>query len=140
VAPGSGDEIAVIPQLTVRDGRAALAFYAAAFGAEERFRIGGTDDEPGVVAELSIGDARFWVSDEAPEFGNQAPASLGGASTRLLLRTGDPDAVQARALEAGAREVVPVQEEHGWRLGRIEDPEGHHWEIGHPLGTWPPER
>jgi PhnB protein len=31
-----------------------------------------------------------------------------------------------------------VTEEYGWRLGRIEDPFGHHWEIGRPLGGWPP--
>jgi PhnB protein len=44
----------------------------------------------------------------------------------------------ARAEAAGATITAPVADEHGWRLGRIVDPFGHEWEIGHPLGTWPP--
>ena len=39
---------------------------------------------------------------------------------------------------AGAVAVAPVADEHGWRLGRLVDPFGHEWEIGRPLGTWPP--
>ena len=42
------------------------------------------------------------------------------------------------AVEAGATEVAPVDEEHGWRMGRIADPFGHHWEVGRPRGDWPP--
>jgi len=44
----------------------------------------------------------------------------------------------ARAVSAGATEVYPVAERHDWLLGRIEDPFGHHWEIGKPLGERPP--
>jgi uncharacterized glyoxalase superfamily protein PhnB len=51
------------------------------------------------------------------------------------LSVADPDAVFAQALRAGASQVYPVSEEHGWRLGRVLDPFGHHWEIGRPLGT-----
>jgi len=36
-------------------------------------------------------------------------------------------------LEAGATEVFPVSEDYGWKLGRLVDPFGHHWEIGHQL-------
>ncbi|HEX3519861.1 MAG TPA: hypothetical protein VHT29_12590 [Solirubrobacteraceae bacterium] len=50
----------------------------------------------------------------------------------------DPGAAFAAALAAGAREVWPIDVEHGWLLGRIVDPFGHHWEIGRPLGPWPP--
>jgi PhnB protein len=35
---------------------------------------------------------------------------------------------------AGTSVVWPVAEQYGWRLGRIADPFGHHWEIGKPLG------
>lgn len=53
----------------------------------------------------------------------------------MILTVPDPDATFARALAAGAREVASVKEESGWRLGRVVDPFGHHWEIGHPLVT-----
>lgn len=130
----------LLPQLSVRRGRDALDFYAAAFGAVEVFRIGGTDEEESVVAQLSIGSASFWVADESPPHRNFSPESLGGGSVRMLLIVDDPDAVVRQAVEAGAREVAPVAEEHGWRLGRVEDPFGHDWEIGQPLGAWPPRR
>ena len=125
-------------QLSVRNGREAVDFYRSAFGAQEVFRVGGTDDEPAVVSQLTVGDALFWVADESPEHGNFSPATLGGGSVRLLLVVDDPDAVVAAAVALGAREVMPVGDQHAWRLGRIEDPFGHHWEIGTPLLPWPP--
>jgi PhnB protein len=128
------------PQLSVRRGREAVAWYVEAFGAVEDFRIGGTDEEPAVVAQLSIGDAVFWVSDEAPEHGNSSPESLGGSSVRMAFLVDDPHAVFARAVAAGAREVWPVVEEHGWVLGRVEDPYGHSWEIGRAPADWPRAR
>jgi PhnB protein len=53
----------------------------------------------------------------------------------MILTVADPDTVFAQALVAGASEVFPVGEEHNWRLGRLADPFGLHWEIGHPLVT-----
>jgi PhnB protein len=130
---------ALQPELSVRRGREAVAFYVAAFGARELYRVGGTDAHEPVVAQLAVGDAVFWLADEAPAQGNLSPESVDSAATvRLLLVVDDPDAVQARAVGLGATELAPVHEEHGWRLGRIRDPYGHPWEIGHPLGAWPP--
>ena len=123
----------IAPQLSVRRGREALEFYKAAFGAVERHRVGGTDDDPEVVAELAVGDATFWVADESPEHANFSPETLGGGTVRLLLVVDDPDAAVEQAKAAGAREVYAVAEEYGWRLGRVADPFGHHWEIGRPL-------
>ena len=51
----------------------------------------------------------------------------------MILTVPDPDAAFDRAVAAGAQEVFPVGEGHGWRLGRLVDPFGHHWEIGRPL-------
>jgi PhnB protein len=129
----------LVPTLSVRRGRAAVAFYEAAFGAIEDYRVGGTDQHEELVALLSVGEASFWVTDESPEHRNFSPESLGGSTVRLLLVVEDPQAFQARAIAAGATEVHPVAEQHGWLLGRIEDPFGHDWEIGKPLIPWPPE-
>jgi PhnB protein len=128
----------VLAQLSVRRGRDAVEFYKDAFGAVEDYRVGGTDEHEAVVAQLSIGEASFWVADESPAHGNFSPESVGGATARMLLMVDDPESVVGCAVSAGAREVNPVGEEHGWLLGRIEDPFGHHWEIGRPLGPWPP--
>jgi PhnB protein len=128
----------VFAQLSVRRGRDAVAFYEQAFGAVEVYRVGGTDEHPPVVSQLVVGETSFWVSDESPEHGHFSPETLGGTTLRVLLVVDDPEAVVARALSLGAAEVHPVESAHGWLLGRIVDPSGHHWEIGKPLGPWPP--
>lgn len=121
----------IAPMLSVRNGAKAVEFYKAAFGASEVFRL---DDESGaVVARLSVGEGEFWVADESPEHKNFSPESLGGGTVRMVLTLNDPDAAFERAVTAGATVVRPVTNEYGWRLGRIVDPFGHHWEIGKPL-------
>ncbi len=117
--------------LSVRNGARAIDFYKAAFGATELHRV---DDGSGsMVAQLSVSGATFWVADESPEHMNYSPESLGGCSVRMLLIVEDPESVCAQATAAGATQVVAVTEEHGWRLGRIRDPFGHHWEVGRPV-------
>ena len=119
------------PILSVRRGRTAIEFYEAAFGAKVLFRI---DDEGGaVVAQLSIDGAEFWVADESPEHANFSPESLSGSTARMLLTVDDPHKVWADAIAAGATEVWPVGEQHGWLTGRVVDPFGHHWEISKPI-------
>ena len=121
----------IAPWLSVRGSSPAVEFYKSAFGAVEVYLLDG--GEKGVVARLSIDGAEFWVSDESPEHGNSSPASIGGTAVRMILTVPDPDAAFARAVKAGAKEIYPVSEGHGWRVGRIVDPFGHHWEIGRPV-------
>ena len=123
----------IAPMLSVRRGSTAVEFYKAAFGATELFRVESPDGD--VVAQLAVGDADFWVADESPDNKNFSPETIGGATTRLVLTVDDPDAVFAKAIASGGVEVWPVgDQEYGWRVGRLVDPFGHHWEIGKPLG------
>jgi uncharacterized glyoxalase superfamily protein PhnB len=122
----------VAPMLSVRRGKAAVEFYMDAFGAQVLFQIEAPDG--GVVAELSAGQSRFWVADESPEHKNFSPETLGGGTVRMVLVVHDPDSAFQRAIDAGAAVVNPVaDQEYGWRVGRLVDPFGHHWEIGKPL-------
>lgn len=121
----------IAPFLSVRRGASAVAFYIKALGATEVLRVENPAGE--VVARLAVGDAEFWVSDESPAHGNSSPETLGGSTTRMILTVADPDALYARAVAAGARAISPMSNSHGWRVGRVEDPFGHHWEIGRPL-------
>ena len=121
----------ISPMLSVRNGAKAVEFYKEAFGAAELFRL---DSEDGaVVARLAVSEAEFWVADESPEHLNFSPESLGGGTVRMVMVVEDPDAAFARAVAAGATAVSPVANQYGWRLGRIVDPFGHHWEIGKPM-------
>jgi PhnB protein len=121
----------IAPMLSVRNGARAVEFYKLAFGALEVYRV--EDSGGAVVSRLSVEGAEFWLSDESPEHGNYSPESLGGGTVRMILTVPDPDATFAKAVAAGSQEVVAVEEAYGWRLGRVVDPFGHHWEIGHPL-------
>ena len=121
----------IAPMLSVRKGAKAIDFYKAAFGASELFRM---DSEDGaVVARLSVQGAEFWVADESPEHLNFSPESLGGGTVRLVMIVENPDAAFDRAVTAGATVVTAMSNQYGWRLGRVVDPFGHHWEIGKPV-------
>ncbi len=130
---GAGSPVvcSVAPMLSVRNGARAVEFYKSAFDAAEVFRI--QDPAGAVVSRLSIDGAEFWVADESPEHANFSPESLGGGTVRMILTVPDPDATFAQALAAGARQITAVENNYGWRLGRLVDPYGHHWEVGHPL-------
>jgi PhnB protein len=121
----------IAAMLSVRNGQRAVEFYKAAFGAEVLYLM--QDDGGAVVAQLAVEGAPFWLADESPEHANFSPESLGGGTVRMILTVADPDAMFARAVFAGATVVWPVTEEYGWRIGRVVDPFGHHWEIGKPL-------
>ncbi len=119
----------IAPWLLVADAPKAVEYYKAAFGAVELERL---EDEAGsvVIAHLTIGGADFWIQQD----GETDPHALGDRSpVRMILTVEDPDAVFAQAVGAGATEVAPITEGHGWRIGRVADPSGHHWEVGKPL-------
>ena len=124
------ESIRITPWLSVRESLRALDFYCKAFGATISYRL---DMPDSVIARLSIRGAEFWIGDESPEHGNFSPRTLKGSTTRMILTVQHPEEVVAQAVSAGATVIFPVSEEHGWRLGRVEDPFGHHWEIGHEV-------
>ena len=123
------------PELWVERAGEAVAFYEAAFGATVLHKVGVGDD---IVAQLAVGDAAFWVAASSPTSKRLSPSTIGGATGRTLLVAEDPDALVRQAVAAGATELSAVGDEHGWRVGRVADPFGHEWEIGKPLGEWPP--
>jgi PhnB protein len=117
----------ISPWLSVLRGSEAVDFYQAAFGATVLHHHANEAGE--VVARLSIGGAEFWIADDPA----LSPETLGGGSARMILAAGDPDALFERAVAAGAVVIAAMYEGHGWRIGRICDPFGHHWEIGRQL-------
>lgn len=121
-------QTSISPMLSVRRGAEAIEFYRSAFGAAVMYRV----DAPGgeVVCRLLVDGAEFWVSDESPEHKNFSPESLGGGTVRMVMVVDQPDEAFAKAVAAGATVVWPVRNQHGWRIGRVVDPFGHHWEIG----------
>jgi PhnB protein len=123
--------ISITPWLSVTRAARAVEFYKLAFGAREVHRVESPDGD--VVSRLSVSGAEFWVADESPDHGNVSPRLPNEASVKMVLTVPDPDVVFAEAVRAGARVVYPPQDGHGWRVGRVIDPFGHHWEIGRPL-------
>jgi PhnB protein len=133
--PKGGAMTNIQPELWVDTPAEAIAFYEAAFEARVLHRVGDGND---IVAQLGVGEAAFWVAPTSATMKRLSPRAIDGATSRALLVVKDPDGVLLQAVAAGATESSPVGNEHGWRLGRIIDPFGHEWEIGVPLGAWPP--
>jgi len=125
-------QTSIVPTLSVRNGKDAIAFYKNAFGAVEQMRVESPDGL--VVAELTIETARFFIADESPEHGHFSPQTAGGVTVRMGLFIENPDAVSDRAVKAGATLLYPVaDQDYGYRLGAIKDPFGHVWEIARKL-------
>jgi uncharacterized glyoxalase superfamily protein PhnB len=126
----------ISPMLAVSDAADAIEFYRRAFGAEVRWQIG----EPAQVAGLTIGGAELFLAQETPSRGTRSPDTAGSTSVRIELFVDDPQAVQERAIAAGARKGSDVtMREHALAgsekplrmlQGGVIDPFGHIWLIG----------
>jgi uncharacterized glyoxalase superfamily protein PhnB len=126
-------------QMRVIDAPRAIAFYAEAFGAREKFRLVEPSGRVG-HAELEFGDTIVMLSDEYPEMGLVGPQTRGGTVMSMHLHVDDADALIARAVAAGAVLVRAAADHfYGERSGTVRDPFGHEWNIGHSIETVSPE-
>lgn len=121
----------ITPFLVVDDGGKALEFYKMGLGGEQVTCYETPDGR--LMAKINIDGAEFWMGDEEKEFSNHSPRTIGGSPVRIILTVADPDTLFAQALKAGAKQICPVTVEESWKIGKLEDPFGHIWEIGHPL-------
>jgi PhnB protein len=121
------NSVSISPWLTVRSSAKAIEFYVEAFNAVEVYRIESPDGE--AVVRLTISGAEFWLSDGDKD--NKNPEQIGGGTIRMILTVPNPEKIFEQALAAGATEIFPVGEAHGWKLGKLADPFGLNWEIGH---------
>jgi PhnB protein len=128
---GSSIQTSITPWLTFRNCANAVDFYKKAFDAIETYKLETPDG--GLVVKLSISGAEFWLSGGATDDANSE--SVGGETIRMILTVEDPYPIFEKALQSGATEIFPIGEDFGWKLGRIVDPFGLHWEIGHPLAS-----
>ena len=132
---------AVTPQLVVRGAARAIGFYVRAFGAHELLRNLAPDGERVMHAELLLGAGRILVHDEFPERGTVGPEALGGSPVTLHLTVDDADAAYARAVDAGAEVVMPLQDTFwGDRYAIVRDPFGHRWSIAAPIEDLSPRQ
>lgn len=129
----SGIPSGVYPYLTVKGGKAALEFYAQAFGATEEYRAYGEDGERIMHARFRVNGFAILLSDDFPEFrgGAEAPAPSG---VTIHLEVDDVDRWWSRAVAAGAAITMPLGDQFwGDRYGQLKDPYGHAWSIGMPI-------
>jgi PhnB protein len=129
----------VTPYLIVDGASDAIDFYTSVLGATERMRMGAPGGRIG-HAELEIGGSVVMLADENPEMNARGPRAFGGSPVSLMVYVEDVDGVFGRALEAGAKELRPVENQfYGDRLGAFEDPFGHEWNVASHVEDVPPE-
>ena len=121
----------VTPFLTVNNGRKAVDFYIAAFGAIEVKRFEMPDQK--ISSVIQIENAKFYVGDEEPGNENFAPGLNSHSPVRIVLESKNADELFERATKVGATEICPMNTEDDWRIGKLKDPFGHVWEIGYKL-------
>lgn len=130
---------AVTPHLVCAGAAKAIEFYTRAFGAVELGRMPGPDGRLW-HAQITIDGAPVMLVDEFPEMGSVGPLALKGSPVTIHLYVKDVDATMARAVDAGARIIMPVADMFwGDRYGQIEDPFGHHWSVATHVRDLSPE-
>ena len=129
----------VTPSLFVAGAAKAIDFYKKALGAEELMRFPAPD---GTImhAELRIGDSIIMLADEMPDMGGRGPKSIGGTPVSFFVYGENVDAAWKRAVDAGAKPVVPLADQFwGDRTGCLEDPFGHQWWLAQHIKDLTPE-
>jgi uncharacterized glyoxalase superfamily protein PhnB len=129
----------VTPHLVCAGAADAIEFYKKAFGAVELTRMPGAQGKL-MHASIRIGDSTVMLADEMPKWGSLGPKALKGSPVTIHLYVDDADAFVARAVKAGAKVTMPVDDMFwGDRYGKLEDPFGHHWSIGTHVRDVSPE-
>jgi PhnB protein len=119
----------ITPTLIVRDAASAIDFYKRAFEAEELGRMAGPDGSV-MHAEIRIGDSRIMLGEENEQWGTRSPLSTNGNPGSLHIYVENADASFDRALKAGAKVKMPLDDAFwGDRYGKVTDPFGHEWSI-----------
>jgi uncharacterized glyoxalase superfamily protein PhnB len=129
----------VTPNIVVNEAAKALEFYQKAFGAEETVRMPGPDGSI-MHAEFRIGDSVIMLADEMPDMGAKSPKAYGGTPVRFYVYVENVDAAWKRAVDAGAKTIMPLQDMFwGDRTGCLEDPFGHLWNLAQHVSDPTPE-
>lgn len=129
VKPIPAGMTAVTPHLVVAGAADAIEFYKKAFGAVEEARIPGPDGRL-MHAAVRFGGATIMLVDQMPEWGALGPKALKGSPVTIHLYTEDADKLFTRAVNAGAKVKMPLEDAFwGDRYGKVEDPFGHSWSI-----------
>ncbi|MGO4883948.1 MAG: VOC family protein [Bryobacteraceae bacterium] len=116
----------ITPYVTVLEADGLIDFVKRAFGAVELHRSSGSGG--GFHAEVRIGDSITMIGGGSAFRGTPTP-------TMLQYYVPDVDVVFARAVTAGARVEMELNENHGDRYGTVRDPFGNYWIIGRHLGA-----
>jgi uncharacterized glyoxalase superfamily protein PhnB len=123
----------VIPVLIYPDVREAVAWLSAAFGFQERLRIGENHR-----SQLTVGDDGAVIIGDVRH--DHVPPRPGESTHSVVVRVEDAEGHCARARANGARILMePTDFEYGERQYTAQDPAGHRWTFSQTLADVAPE-
>ena len=130
----------VTPHLVCAGAADAIEFYKKAFNAVEMGRLAGPQGKL-MHAAIKICGSTVMLTDEFPDWGSLGPKALKGSPVTIHLYVEDVDAFVKRALDAGAKITMPVDDMFwGDRYGKLDDPFGHHWSVATHMREVTPEQ
>src|SRR5262245_47345229 len=101
-----------------------MSFLCDAFGFKERYRMAMDDGRIG-HAELAYKESVIMLASAWKEAGFASPMELSGIHTQVYCHVDDADAHYEQARAAGATIIAEPADQHGERMYRALDPEGH---------------
>ena len=129
----------VTPHLICAGAADAIEFYKKAFNAIE---MGHLSNPHGKLmhASIRIGDSAVMLADEFPDWGKFGPKSLKGSPVTIHLYVEDVDAFVKRAVGAGAKVTMPLEEMFwGDRVGARHIQTPPHWSVATHIRDMTPE-
>ena len=123
---------AITPYLNIKNAEKAIEFYQRVFGARVVGKLYMPDRSTIAHAELEIGDSKIMLAEENEQWKNLSPQTIGDSAVNLCLYVDDVDAVYAKAISEGAKQIgeMEVKDQfYGDRTGSLVDPFGHKWSI-----------
>jgi len=125
----------ITPYLYFSEAAKAIDWYSKALGAKEIVRMDGPNGTIG-HAEIKIGDSFVMLADMP----DRSPTARGASTTAFVLYVDDVDSAFKKALDLGAKQVMPVEDKfYGDRMGTLTDPFGHEWSLGTHIEDVSPE-
>lgn len=117
---------AVMPYIIVNDAKGFMDFMKSVFDAKEQYKEMDNESKKIRHAELNVKGSTIMFTDATDDWGVENSA--------LFIYVDDADKAYNKAVELGAKSIMPLENKEYGRTGGVKDPYGNTWWITQHLG------